>query len=91
MTGIARILVSFFLVLALASTAALGAGPFPYRLPQGSADPSAVGVVGQPQTHHILRYENCYPMAPPFSDPLRVGRDSFITCACRDWKACAAI
>ena len=40
---------------------AWGAGPFPYRLPQGSGlDPEAVTVVGQPQVHHVVRYENLY-------------------------------
>ncbi len=39
----------------------LAAGPFSYRLPQGPGiDPQAVTVVGQPQTHHIVRYENLY-------------------------------
>jgi L,D-transpeptidase ErfK/SrfK len=64
MTRIARILVSFFLILTFGATAALGAGPFQYRLPQGpGVDPNAVTVVGKPQTHHIVRYENLYQLA----------------------------
>ncbi|MFZ5449389.1 MAG: L,D-transpeptidase [Thermodesulfobacteriota bacterium] len=43
---------------------AWGAGPFTYRLPQGpGVDPNAITVVGQPQTHHIVRYENLYQIA----------------------------
>jgi L,D-transpeptidase ErfK/SrfK len=43
------------------STCAWAAGPFTYRLPRGpGVDPEAVTVVGQPQTHHIVRYENLY-------------------------------
>jgi L,D-transpeptidase ErfK/SrfK len=45
-------------------SSAWGAGPFPYRLPQGSGvDPEAVTVVGEPTTHHIVRYENLYQIA----------------------------
>ena len=41
-----------------------GAGPFTYRLPRGpGVDPEAVTVVGQPQQHHIVRYENLYQIA----------------------------
>jgi L,D-transpeptidase ErfK/SrfK len=41
-----------------------GAGPFYYRLPQGpGVDPDAVTVVGEPQTHHLVRYENLYQLA----------------------------
>jgi hypothetical protein len=40
------------------------AGPFPYRLPQGSGvDVNAITVVGTPQSHHIVRYENFYQIA----------------------------
>ncbi len=50
-----------------AATAAWSAGPFPYRLPRGSAlDPEAVTVVGQPQKHHIVRYENFYQIAQKY-------------------------
>jgi len=43
---------------------AWGAGPFHYRLPRGSGlDPQAVTMVGEPQTHHIVRYENLYQIA----------------------------
>jgi L,D-transpeptidase ErfK/SrfK len=57
---------AFFLLgwLALAGTPAGAAGPFTYRYPQGpGVDPNAVTVVGQPQTHHIVRYENLYGIA----------------------------
>jgi len=41
-----------------------GAGPFRYQLPQGpGVDPDAVTVVGEPQTHHLVRYENLYQVA----------------------------
>ena len=41
-----------------------GAGPFYYRLPQGQGfDPEAVTVVGEPQSHHLVRYENMYDIA----------------------------
>jgi len=41
-----------------------GAGPFRYQLPQGpGVDPEAVTVVGEPQTHHLVRYENLYQIA----------------------------
>ncbi|MBI4796522.1 MAG: L,D-transpeptidase family protein [Deltaproteobacteria bacterium] len=47
-----------------AASSAWGAGPFHYRLPRGSGlDPEAVTVVGQPQKHHIVRYENMYKIA----------------------------
>jgi L,D-transpeptidase ErfK/SrfK len=63
----ARILVSFFLALALNSTAALGDGPFPYRLPLGPGlDANAITVVGKPQNHHIVRYENFYKIAQQY-------------------------
>jgi L,D-transpeptidase ErfK/SrfK len=40
------------------------AGPFYYRLPQGSGfDPAAVTVVGEPRSHHLVRYENMYDVA----------------------------
>lgn len=48
----------------LSQAAAFAAGPFTYRLPQGSGvDPNAVTVVGEFQTHHIVRYENLYQIA----------------------------
>ena len=48
----------------LSSASAWAAGPFNYRLPQGpGVDPAAVTVVGEPQTHHIVRYENLYGIA----------------------------
>jgi L,D-transpeptidase ErfK/SrfK len=47
---------------------AFGAGPFHYRLPQGSGiDPNAVTVVGRPQSHHIVRYENLYKIARQYN------------------------
>ncbi|OGR09315.1 MAG: hypothetical protein A3K23_02750, partial [Desulfobacca sp. RBG_16_58_9] len=37
---------------------------FRYQLPQGpGVDPEAVTVVGEPQTHHLVRYENLYQIA----------------------------
>jgi L,D-transpeptidase ErfK/SrfK len=40
------------------------AGPFSYRLPrEGGVDPNAVTVVGEVQTHHLVRYENMYQIA----------------------------
>jgi L,D-transpeptidase ErfK/SrfK len=57
---------AFFLVawLGLIGTPAWGAGPFTYRFPQGpGVDPNAITVVGQPQIHHIVRYENLYKIA----------------------------
>jgi L,D-transpeptidase ErfK/SrfK len=43
---------------------AWGAGPFTYRFPRGpGVDPEAVTVVGQFQSHHIIRYENLYEIA----------------------------
>ena len=64
--SILRKLLGFFLALGLLGSGNLawGAGPFSYRLPQGAGvDPEAVTVVGQPQTHHIVRYENLYSIA----------------------------
>lgn len=65
--SILRKLLGFFLVLGLLGSGNLawGAGPFSYRLPRGAAavDPEAVTVVGQPQIHHIVRYENFYDLA----------------------------
>jgi len=53
--------------LLLLSGPAQGAGPFTYRLPQGGGvDPEAVTVVGQPTTHHIVRYENMYQIAQEY-------------------------
>jgi L,D-transpeptidase ErfK/SrfK len=61
---IARILVILFLALPCLSNAAFGAGPFHYRLPRGpGVDPNAVTVVGKPQSHHIVRYQNFYQIA----------------------------
>ncbi|MFZ2089332.1 MAG: hypothetical protein WAU47_12230 [Desulfobaccales bacterium] len=65
MTRIARILVCFFVILIFTSAVSLAAGPFPYRLPQGPGDSSAITVVGKPQTHHIVRYQNFYQIAQP--------------------------
>jgi len=43
---------------------ALAAGPFSYRFPQKpGVDPEAVTVVGEPQSHHIVRYQNFYEIA----------------------------
>lgn len=48
----------------MAAATAWGAGPFTYRWPRGAGvDPEAVTVVGQPQTHHLVRYENLYQIA----------------------------
>lgn len=48
----------------LGTAVARGAGPFHYRFPQGpGVDPEAVTVVGEPQQHHIVRYENLYQIA----------------------------
>ncbi len=50
--------------LGAGASAAWGAGPFNYRLPQGSGiDPQAVTVVGEVKSHHIVRYENLYQLA----------------------------
>ena len=50
--------------LIMAGNPAGAAGPFTYRYPQSpGGDPAAVTVVGQPQTHHIVRYENLYKIA----------------------------
>ncbi len=50
--------------LILAGNPAGAAGPFTYRFPPSpGGDPAAVTVVGQPQTHHIVRYENLYKIA----------------------------
>jgi L,D-transpeptidase ErfK/SrfK len=60
----ARILVILFLALSCLSHVAFGAGPFHYRLPQGpGVDPNAVTVVGKPQSHNIVRYQNFYQIA----------------------------
>lgn len=63
--SILRKFLGFFLILSLMPSFAWGAGPFAYRLPQGpeAVDPEAVTVVGQPQIHHIVRYENLYSIA----------------------------
>jgi L,D-transpeptidase ErfK/SrfK len=62
-----RVLGIFLLMGWLSSSAAWAAGPFTYRLPQGSrVDPEAVTVVGQPQTHHIVRYENFFQLAQKY-------------------------
>jgi len=64
MSILLRILGYFLLGWLLSGASAWGAGPFFYRLPQGpGVDPEAVTVVGQPQTHHIVRYENLYQIA----------------------------
>jgi L,D-transpeptidase ErfK/SrfK len=64
MSILLRLLGIFLLMGCLSSTSAWAAGPFTYRLPQGpGVDPAAVTVVGQPQTHHIVRYENLYGIA----------------------------
>ena len=69
MARIARILVTFFLVLALGGSAAWGAGPFLYRLPQGpGVDLKAVTVVRQPLTYHIGRNENMHKTAQGFAN-----------------------
>jgi len=48
----------------LPAASALAAGPFYYRLPSGpGVDPRAVTVVGEFQTHHLVRYENMYDIA----------------------------
>ena len=48
----------------MAGNPAVAAGPFTYRYPASpGGDPAAVTVVGQPQTHHIVRYENLYKIA----------------------------
>ena len=50
--------------LIVAGNPASAAGPFTYRFPANpGGDPAAVTVVGQPQTHHIVRYENLYKIA----------------------------
>jgi len=60
----ARMLLALFVGLIAWSSPGLGAGPFPYRLPRGPGiDPEAVTVVGQPTTHHIVRYQNFYEIA----------------------------
>jgi L,D-transpeptidase ErfK/SrfK len=52
------------MVLAIAGGRAWAAGPFHYRQPRGpGVDLQAVTVIGQPQTHHIVRYENLYKIA----------------------------
>jgi L,D-transpeptidase ErfK/SrfK len=65
MSMIWRVL-AFFLLgwLVIPGNPAWAAGPFTYRMPQGAGvDPAAVTVVGQPQSHHIVRYENLYKIA----------------------------
>ncbi len=53
-----------FACLFLPPLPAAGAGPFYYRLPRGpGVDPEAVTVVGEFQTHHLVRYENLYKIA----------------------------
>jgi L,D-transpeptidase ErfK/SrfK len=48
----------------MAAATAWGAGPFTYRLPRSAGvDPEAVTVVGRPQTHQVVRYENMYQIA----------------------------
>ena len=48
----------------MAGNPAGAAGPFTYRYATGpGGDPAAVTVVGQSQTHHIVRYENLYKIA----------------------------
>lgn len=57
---------AFFLLgwLVIAGNPTWAAGPFTYRFPLSpGGDPSAVTVVGQPQSHHIVRYENFYQIA----------------------------
>jgi L,D-transpeptidase ErfK/SrfK len=62
-----RVLGIFLLLVSLTGASAWGAGPFHYRLPQASGvDSEAVTVVGQPQTHHIVRYENLYSIAEKY-------------------------
>ncbi len=62
--SILRKFLGFFLLLSFLPGFAWGAGPFTYRLSQGpGVDPEAVTVVGQPQVHHIVRYENLYSIA----------------------------
>jgi L,D-transpeptidase ErfK/SrfK len=64
MSRLRKLLGFFCLSMLLAQTAAWAAGPFTYRLPQGSGvDPQAVTVVGEFQTHHIVRYESLYKIA----------------------------
>jgi len=64
MSILLRILGLLLVSALLGAPFAWGAGPFPYRLPRsGALDPEAVTVVGQPTTHHIVRYENLYDIA----------------------------
>jgi L,D-transpeptidase ErfK/SrfK len=64
MSIITRLIGYFFLALLLSAGSGWAAGPFPYRLPKGpGVDPNAITVVGQPQSHHIVRYENLYRIA----------------------------
>jgi L,D-transpeptidase ErfK/SrfK len=59
-------ILAFFLIASglLHSAAAPAAGPFHYRLPQGPGlDPEAVTVIGEPQSHHVVRYQNMYDIA----------------------------
>lgn len=67
MSILLRILGFLLLSGLLHAGTAWGAGPFTYRLPHGPGlDPEAVTVVGQPQTHHIVRYENLYQIAQQY-------------------------
>jgi hypothetical protein len=64
MSILMRYLGIFLLMGLLSNTAAWGAGPFTYHLPRGAGlDLEAVTVVGEPQTHHLVRYENLYGIA----------------------------
>ncbi len=64
MSIIARILVFLFLALSYTASVSFGAGPFHYRFPKGPGiDPEAVTVVGEPTSHHIVRYHNMYQIA----------------------------
>jgi L,D-transpeptidase ErfK/SrfK len=65
MSILLRILTCLLLTGAVnAASVAWSAGPFHYRLPRGpGVDPEAVTVVGTPQKHHIVRYENLYKIA----------------------------
>jgi L,D-transpeptidase ErfK/SrfK len=64
--SIALRIIGYLLLAGAVNAASLvwGAGPFHYRLPRGpGVDPEAVTVVGEPQKHHIVRYENLYRIA----------------------------
>jgi L,D-transpeptidase ErfK/SrfK len=59
-----KILAFFLMAWFFGPAVVWGAGPFPYRLPQGpGVDPNAVTVVGEPKRHQIVRYENMYQIA----------------------------